>query len=187
MAAPPDLGIYPGLLGSAWAGLPLVVRRLHREGRARGTVTIERGRSWPGRLAAQMLGFPPAGDNVVTVLSVERRGEDQVWSRRFGEHLMISRQRLRPDGLVAERFGSFECLFRLRPTQRGIDYDLTGVALSVGGLRVRLPRLLAPRGAARTWGEGDAMGLDVSIAAPLLGRILRYHGFVKPEGGEAPA
>jgi Domain of unknown function (DUF4166) len=182
-----DEGLYPALLGGAWAGLPQVVRRLHQEGRARGQVTIERGRHWPARLLAQILGFPPAGDNVATLLAVERRGAEQVWSRCFGGHTMISRQRLRPEGLVAERFGSLECVFRLRPTDAGIDYELAGVALNVAGLRLPVPRLLAPRGAATTWAEGDAMGLDISISAPLVGRILRYHGLVRPEGEEAPA
>jgi Domain of unknown function (DUF4166) len=179
--------LYPTLLGSAWAALPSVVRRLHQEGHARGQVTIERGRHWPARLLAQVLGFPPAGREVATHLAVEGRGDEQVWSRRFGGHTMISRQRLRAGGELAERFGSFECRFRLRPTARGIDYDLVGVALALGDLRLPLPQSLAPHGAANTWAEADAMGLDVEISAPLLGRILRYHGLVKPEGNEAPA
>jgi hypothetical protein len=29
------------------------------------------------------------------------------------------------------------------------------------------------------------MGLDVSISAPLFGRLLRYHGVVSPEADEA--
>jgi hypothetical protein len=184
-AHPVDL--YPTLLGPAWTALPLVVRQLHQEGRARGRVSIERGRRWPARLLAHLLGFPPIGDNLATVLTVEQRGDDQIWSRRFGEHTMISRQRLRAEGLVAERFGSFECSFRLRPTVRGIDYVLVGVAFHLGNLRLPLPRLLAPRGAARTWEEGDSMGLDVWIEAPLVGRIIRYYGLVKPEIDEVRA
>jgi hypothetical protein len=180
MAVPPGEDLYPMLLGPAWDALPSVVRRLHREGHARGHLTIERGRRWPARLLAQLLGFPPAGD-VATRLAIERRGEEQVWSRRFGEHRMVSRQRLRAGDLLAERFGSLECSFRLRPTARGIDYDLVGVALALGGLRLPLPRRLAPRVDARTWAEEDEMGLDVAISAPLLGRILRYHGLLRPD------
>lgn len=186
MAAPPGEDLYPELLGPAWLALPPVVRRLHQEGRARGRVTIERGRPWPARVLAQILGFPPAGE-VAAHLAVERRGEEQVWSRRFGEHTMISRQRRRAGDLLAERFGSFECAFRLRPTARGIDYDLVGAALAFGGLRVPLPRGLAPHVAATTWEEEGVMGIDVSISAPLLGRVLRYHGLVRPEGDEARA
>jgi hypothetical protein len=179
--------LYPTLLGPAWTALPLVVRRLHGEGRARGTMTIERGRRWPARLLAELLGFPHAGHDVATLLVVERRGEDQIWSRRFGEHAMSSRQGRGPDGTVVERFGAFECAFRLRPTARGIDYDLVGAALVLGGLRLALPGVLAPRGAATTWAEGEAMALDIEVVAPLLGRILRYHGRVRPEGDEAGA
>jgi hypothetical protein len=177
--------LYATLLGSAWAGLPAVVRRLHQEGHARGHVAIERGRHWPARLLAKVLGFPPAGSDVATHLAVERRGEEQVWSRQFGEHALTSRQRLRAGDLLAERFGSVECVFRLRPTARGIDYDLVGAALAFGGLRLPLPRSLAPHVGASTWAEEGAMGLDVSISAPLFGRILRYHGLVRPEADGA--
>jgi hypothetical protein len=75
----------------------------------------------------------------------------------------------------------FECLFRLRPTARGIDYDLVGAVLVLGGLRLRLPRSLSPRGDATTWALEDAMGLDVRLRAPLFGQVLRYHGLVKPD------
>lgn len=88
---------------------------------------------------------------------------------------------------MVERFGSFECVFRLRPTARGIDYDLVGAALVRGHLRLPLPRALAPRVRAETRGEEGAMRIEVSMAAPLFGRILRYHGLVRPEGHEPPA
>jgi hypothetical protein len=185
MSVPGGGELYPVLLGAAWAELPLVVRRLHQNVSARGRVTIEHGRGWPARLLARLLGFPPAGNEVPTRLEVARGDGEQVWSRRFGEHTMVSRQRLGPSNLLAERFGSFECWFRLRATTAGIDYDLTGTSLVLGGLRLRLPRALAPHVRARTWAANDAMGLDVSISAPLFGRLLRYHGVVSPEADEA--
>ena len=184
MVGPEDL--YPALLGPAWAALPLVVRRLHQEGRARGQVTIERGESAPARWLAWILGFPSSGENVATVLAVEQRREEQIWSRRFAEDILVSRQR-RAGDCVAERFGSFECRFRLRPTARGIDYDLVGAGLALGGFRLPLPRGLAPHVGARTWAEENAMGLEVTMSAPLFGRILRYQGLVRPEGDKAPA
>jgi hypothetical protein len=98
---------------------------------------------------------------------------------------MTSRQRLSPPNLLAERLGAFECCFRLRATVAGIDYDFVGTSLVLGGLRLPLPRALAPQVLARTWATNDAMGLDVSIGAPLFGRLLRYHGVVSPEADEA--
>ncbi len=184
MTVPGGGELYPVLLGAAWARLPLVVRRLHQNVGARGRVTIEPGRHWPARVLARILGFPPPGTDVPTRLDVGRRDGEQVWSRRFGEHTMVSRQRPGPSNLLAERFGAVECCFRLVPTARGIDYDLVGTALVLGGRRLRLPRTLAPHVSARTWAENDAMGLDVSINAPLFGRLLRYHGVVSPESEE---
>ena len=187
MATPAQPDLYPQLLGSAWAALPEVVRRLHQEGRACGRVTIERGPRRPARWLARLLRLPPAGLEVPTFLVVTSRGDEQVWSRRFGEDALVSRQRCGPGGLLAERFSGFECVFRLRPTERGIDYDLAGTALVLGGLRLPLPRGLGPHVAATTRAEEDAMALDVSITVPLLGLILRYHGHVKPDDREARA
>jgi hypothetical protein len=98
---------------------------------------------------------------------------------------MISRQRLSPSNQLVERFGAFECCFRLHATAAGIDYEIRGTTLVLGGLRLRLPQALAPQVGARTWAEDDAMGLDVAISAPLFGRLLRYHGVVSPESDEA--
>jgi hypothetical protein len=148
-------------------------------------VTIELGRHWPSRLIARLLGFPPGGDEVPTRLEVADGDAEQVWSRQFGDHTMTSRQRLSPPNLLAERLGAFECCFRLRATVAGIDYDFVGTSLVLGGLRLPLPRALAPQVLARTWATNDAMGLDVSIGAPLFGRLLRYHGVVSPEADEA--
>ena len=185
MVQPEGKDLYPALLGPAWAALPPVVRRLHQEGRACGRVTIERGRTGAARWLAQVLGLPPSGENVETLLAVERQGEEQAWSRRFGDHMMISRQRLYEGDQMAERMGAFECRFRLKATARGIDYEPAGVAVAWGWLRLPLPGPLGPRVTATTWAEARGMGLDVSIRAPLFGRVLRYHGFVSPEAGEA--
>ena len=86
---------------------------------------------------------------------------------------------------MAERMGLLECRFRLRPTSRGLDYVQVGASLSVGPMRLSLPRFLGPRVTATTWAEERGMGLDVSVFAPIFGRVLRYHGVVAPEGEEA--
>jgi uncharacterized protein DUF4166 len=176
-----DEGLYPDLLGPAWAALPRVVQKLHLEGRAQGALTIEGGGPALARWLARLLGFPPSGENVPTFLTVERHGRGQLWSRRFGGYTMTSRQRRLAGSLMAERLGSFECRFRLRPTPRGIDYEPVGAALVAGPLRLPLPRFLAPRVTATTWADNERMGLDVSVSAPLVGQVLRYHGFVTPE------
>ena len=182
-ASGPDL--YAAMLGPAWGDLPPVVRRLHQVGRARGLLTIDRGRSAPARWLAGLLGFPRSGENVATLLVVEVRGAEQTWSRRFGGHELISRQRRDGGGQMAERMGFFECRFRLSPTARGLDYEQVGASLAVGPLRLPLGRRLGPRVTASTWAEERGMGLDVSVFAPLFGRVLRYHGVVAPEGDEA--
>jgi hypothetical protein len=177
--------LYATMLGPAWATLPSAVRRLHQVGRARGRLTIERGQGAPVRWLAGLLGFPRSGENVATLLVVERRGAGQTWSRRFGEEVLISRQRRDGGGHMAERMGLFECRFRLSPTARGLDYEQVGACLAVGPLCLPLPHRLGPRVTASTWAEERGMGLDVSVFAPLFGRVLRYHGVVAPDSEEA--
>ena len=100
---------------------------------------------------------------------------------------MVSTQRRFHEDQMAERMGLFECRFRLRPTLGGLDYEPSGAALAMGARWVPLPRLLAPRVTASTWAEGSDMGLDVEVFAPFIGRVLRYHGRVRPDEIEAVA
>ena len=101
--------------------------------------------------------------------------------------MVRSRQRLYAGHQMAERRAGFECRFRLRATPRGIDYEPAGVAIALGPLRVPLPPWLGPRVNATTWVDAQGMGLDVSLSAPLFGRVLRYHGVVTPEDLPAAA
>jgi hypothetical protein len=84
---------------------------------------------------------------------------------------------------MAERTGPFELLFRLSVRGGALAYEQEGAFLRVSSLRVRLPRLLAPR--VEAWERADEGGVRVSVCvtAPLAGLLIRYEGLVETEEG----
>lgn len=173
--------LYAGLLGADWERLPSQVRRLHAEGQARGHFQVRRG---PGPLVAllgALLRLPPAGEQVPTRLVVRCEGALQCWERAFGSHALVTQQHVWPGGLLAERLGPITCVFRLRAEGPGMRYEQVGAWMHLGPLRLRLPRVLAPRIEAEVADTSEGMRVSVRIAAPVVGRLLSYEGRVRPE------
>lgn len=173
--------LYAGVLGSSWAGLPSRVRRLHEEGAAAGCFTIRRGRGPLAALACWLCGFPAAGEDVPTRLHVRQDGEVQRWERSFGGHPLVTVQRAWQGGLLGERLGPMECVFRLRAVAQGIAYEQVGTWLCLGPWRLPLPRLLAPRIEGLATEVPEGMRVQVKIGSALTGWLLTYEGVVIPE------
>ena len=105
--------------------------------------------------------------------------EGEEWSRCFGGQRFRSRMRPHPRaGMIREGFGPF--IFDL-----ALSADAEGLRMRVDGWRLGrlpLPRRLAPRSEARE--TVDAAGrfrFEVPIGLPLLGRLVRYRGWLVPE------
>jgi hypothetical protein len=176
-----ETSLYAGLLGPDWEALPPLVRRLHREGRARGRFTLRRGPGVLVALVAWLCRMPPAGEDVPTRLVVRREGAGQCWERTFGTHALATTQRAWEGGLLAERLGPVECVFRLRAGGQGLHYEQVGAWLALGAWSLRLPRLLAPRIEAEAVASSEGMRVHVRIGAALVGGVLSYEGLVTPE------
>lgn len=176
-----DTSLYAGLLGPAWEGLPPLVRRLHREGRATGRFSIRRGPGVLAALAGWLCRFPPAGEDVPTRLVVRREDAGQRWERTFGTHALATAQYAREEGLLVERLGPVECVFRLRAEGPGLLYEQVGAWLCLGPWRIPLPRLLSPRIQAEALEATGGMRVLVRIGSPLAGVLLTYEGLVTPE------
>jgi hypothetical protein len=177
----PVPSLYVQLLGSAWDGLPTIVRRLHLEGSATGRFTIRRGRGVLAALVGWLCRFPAPGEDVPTRLLVRRDGPVQRWERTFNGHALATVQRAWREGWMAERMGPVECAFHLRPVERGLVYEFVGAWLCLGPWRLRLPRLLAPRIEGTTLEVPGGMHVRVSIGMALTGGLLTYEGDVRPE------
>jgi hypothetical protein len=173
--------LYADLLGPTWRGLPPLVRRLHREGCATGRFAIHRGRGVLPALLGWLCRFPSAGEDVPTRLVVRREGAGQCWERTFGTHALATRQYAGGEGLLVERLGPLECVFRLRVEGPGLVYEQVETWLCLGPWRVPLPALLAPRIQAEALEVTAGMRVHVRIGSALVGSLLAYEGLVTPE------
>lgn len=174
-AAPPPL--YARAMGSRFDHLPLEVRAIHQvqaDLGASGAATVERGRGWAARWLGAMMRMPPAGDHDAHVQFVVRN-ERETWTRDFGGHRFRSELSEREGG-VTERFGALRFGFTLASDAAGLRMML--VRWSLFG--VRLPLMLAPRISARETVEDGRFRFDVDVGLSLIGRIVRYSGWLVP-------
>ncbi len=172
---PPPL--YAQVMGDAFAALPPAVRDMHMihgDRGAAGEGIVMRGTSPLARLIATVMRFPPTGHWLLHVAFVERDGVE-TWTRDFGGHRFASALSAN-DGCVVERFGPIRFAFDLPADADGLAMRLR--RWSVFG--VPLPLMLAPHIAAREWQEDDRFRFEVDVAMPLIGRVVRYAGWLRP-------
>ena len=132
---------------------------------AEGVATVTRGSGLLARLAAALVGFPPAGENVPVRVDLQNGVQDgrERWTRSFAGrsfHRTQEQGRGRFEWLVCERFG---------PLCAGMALVLDDGRLrlivrrwSVFG--VPLPLWLAPRGDAYEYAEDGRFHFHVEIA-----------------------
>lgn len=181
MEAPAPL--YRRVMGRQFDALPLRVREMHevcRDGGACGEAEVEGPANVFGRLIGQFIGFPAGGSMRVHVGFAERRGVE-TWSREFGSHRFRS-QLSQAGRRLVERFGPLR-----------FEFDLVGDAAGLSMVMRRwswfgvpMPMFLAPRSSAREWEAGGRFQFDVVIALPLVGRLVRYRGWLRPCPADVP-
>lgn len=173
---------FEAALGTEFAHLPEAVRASHRGGpvtRLAGEAAVEGATTLPGRLVRRIFGFPPATAAVPVRVTKRLSGDGtEVWERDFGGRRFRSGLGVLGPGRVSERFGPFS--FELSVTVAG-----DRLALAVTGWRLGplpLPSRLAPKSdAAETVDADGRFRFDVPIDLPLLGRVVRYRGWLEPE------
>ncbi len=171
--------LYRRLLGERFEHLPARVRELHDvagESVWTGRADVDRGRSLASRVVATLFGLPPAGRDQALRVTFQVDGDREIWSRSFGDAVFRSVQYAR-SGLLRERVGPSTFVFALETSDDGMALKLHGVRF----LGVQLPRFLAP--SVRTF-ESECKGryqFEVEASLPLLGRIVRYAGWLERE------
>lgn len=171
--------IYARAIGPAFDALPAPLRALHEApGRSqwRGEAATE-GASGPlVALVARIVGFPKAREACPVEVAIEADGDRSVWRRRIGGHAFASvLSHPGAGGRVRERFGPLSMDLRLTPEGERLIYRVEGWRLGL----IPLPRSLGP--STRAHEEVDAEGrfvFDVEISAPLIGRLVRYRGWL---------
>lgn len=175
--------VFARALGQHFEVLPKAIQQAHEvDGtlRLKGRASVEGAANPFGWLAARVLGFPRAAQDIpVEVTMAEDRG-GEIWVRQFGGGKFQSRlsHTGRRTGSVEERFGLVT--FRLALTATADGIDMTIVAGRIGC--VPLPVWLLPHSMARE--RVDAQGrftFDVPIGLPGLGRLVHYRGWLVPD------
>jgi hypothetical protein len=171
--------LYRRLLGPRFDELPGQVRALHDVAGTSvwvGRADVERGRSLASRMVATLFGLPPAGRDQVLRVTFTPDGGTELWTRQFGDAVFRSLQYERR-GLLRERVGPSTFVFALATSPDGMALKLKGVRF-VG---VPLPRFLAPAVATFESERGGRYHFEVEASLPLLGRIVRYQGWLERE------
>lgn len=179
--------LFQGLLGAAFFRLPPAVRRLHSvRGHARhaGRVTVERGTHPLARLCARIAHLPPAMHDAPLVVEFDAAPLEETWRRAFDDAPMASRLRLH-DGLLQERLGALRLRFHVYLHDDALHWRVAGVrAFGV----LPLPRAWFEHLYCSEREVDGRYAFEVAAVLPLAGLVVRYHGWLAPEGeADAPA
>ncbi len=172
---PPPL--YARVIGDRFEALPPTVRAIHRvsgDAGARGEAQVVRGANPLARLVAAVMCFPPAGVWPLHVAFAERDG-GETWTRDFGGHRFASSMS-EDRGRLVEQFGPIRFGFDLPSDGEGLEMKLRRWSL----FGLPLPLALAPKIVAREWEEDGRFRFEVDVAMPLIGRVIRYAGWLRP-------
>jgi hypothetical protein len=176
------LPLYRRILGDAYERLPEPLRAMHDlngDLTAEGVATVERGTGVLSRLAAWIIGFPPAGEDVPVKVSFRVRDGRERWRRSFAGREFESLQeegRGRNERLLCERFGPLNVAMAL--VLDGGRLRLVMRRWSVFG--IPLPVVLAPRSNTYEFAEDGRFRFNVEIGHPITGPIVAYRGWLVP-------
>ena len=181
MKAP--LRLYQKLLDASWPDLDVVLRRFHDLGetvRAVGVFRVRRGNNRLARTLARLARLPAAAEAVYVELQVTAQEECEEWRRTFAGRPLVSMQSARGAGLLLERLGIVEMLFRLKVVGGALSYQTGSAALRLGSLRIPIPYRLSPYVAAweKAVGDTNQIHVTVDVTLPLLGRLIAYDGIL---------
>lgn len=168
--------LYERVMGDHFARLAAPVRRFHRlAGRheMHGRVTIEAPESPSARWLARLLGAPTAAGSGAIRFELAAHAEQEVWTRHFPSHTMVSTLS-GGDGGVVEHLGAARLRFELTENGGALGMRLTGLRF----FGLPCPRWLLPTIVAEETGTDDRLHFRVMASLPLIGRVTGYSGYL---------
>jgi hypothetical protein len=184
----PDEGaasLYRQLLQSRWSELPEAIRRFHSTfapQQSRGRFRVVNGAGTAARLLTRLLALPSTDHLIEGTLTVRREGESEVWVRRFGTHVLESKQFAGRGTMLLERFGAIELSFELERGDGQLIYRQTGGALRLGPIRFPLPALLRPSVYAAervAAAHPQVVEITVEVRWPCSRLLVAYYGIIQ--------
>ncbi len=170
-----ERSLYERLLGEDFARLDPALQEFHRLSSARGSgqFSVVRPRGFWISLLGRLLGLPPPGAGVALRLDVEATPTGEIWRRWFGEHKVVTVQRLWRD-LLIEAGGPVQLGMRVQVRHGGMT--MRSIRAWLAG--VPLPRWLSPSAIAVVLPAGAGWLVRVRIRLPVIGEVTRYEGKV---------
>jgi hypothetical protein len=174
----PEAPLYRQILGEAFEGLPPIVRELHDSKADRqwlGTATCGGASNPIAALVARLFGFPPKAEDVPVSVTFIRKNGREIWTRDFGGKIFESEQYAgegRNTHLLMERFGPITAALAVVVE----DSQLQLVPRRWFFLGLPLPKILLPKPENFEREVDGAFEFDVTIAAPIIGRLASYKG-----------
>lgn len=173
--------LYARLLGEAWRDLPSPIRDMHcldKQKIVHGRASVERGKGFLSRLAAALIGFPKAANDIPVQVAFEAKNSIETWTRQFGKQSFHSDQfegRGRWERLLVERFGPMTFAMALAWE----DEKLKLVMRHWRFLGIPMPMWLCPHSDSYETADGGRFNFHVEISHPFTGLIVRYRGWLE--------
>ncbi len=179
----PASHIFKQHLDSAFEKLPQSLQALHLPDSTQiwqGQAAIERGRNPIAALIATIFRFPKSAKTSKATVSINRQSDgSEIWRRTFDGRTFKSHLRNgkgRNHLLITESFGPLT--FGLALVMQ--DGKLYYVPRTWSFLGLPMPKFLTPNGVTYEFESEGKFHFDVEITAPLIGRIVRYRGWLTP-------
>ena len=147
---------------------------------ARGVATVERGKGIVAAVIGRLFGFPATGAGIPLTVTFTATANCEQWHRSFAGKTLYSTQELgrgHYDGLLIERFGPFAFSMTVPVRDRRLNLEIKGGWC----LGVPLPSHLLPRIEAFEHDADGRFNFHVALALPVIGRLVRYTGWLVPE------
>src|SRR5688572_29235031 len=176
----PAAGLFPRMLGPAWAQLPEAVRRLHGglSCQARGRARVEGDTHWRARVVRTIVRLPSPADAVDLALEIRAHATGEDWLRRFGRWPMRTELggSTRHAGALEERLGPVRLTFGFEV----VDARLHWLAREVRVFGIALPLRWFHGMRASCHEEQGRYAFDIDVRLPLLGQLVAYSGWLEP-------
>jgi hypothetical protein len=172
--------LYEEALGPAYGQLARPIQELHGFSSAahyEGRAEVTGAANALAAPIARLFGFPRSGQDLPLAVTLSRQDGVETWRRDFAGQILVSTQALgegRYAGLVVERFGP--TAFGMAVTEDDGRLQLILRRWDLFGLP--MPRFLLPRVTAGEHADDGQFHFHVEIALPLLGRLVRYEGWL---------
>lgn len=175
--------LYDAVLGDTMQRFAEPIRSFHRAAspaRYAGRAIVERGENPLARLLATIMGLPRSScDCPIEIEVTHASNGSETWSRSFAGKPFVSRQeagRGSWSGQIVERIGPMAFAYAITPRDGAAHLQVKGWT----ALGIPMPLALGPRVTAFEHSAADRFNFDVDMALPLIGRIVRYRGWLIP-------